>query len=141
MKLFQEFKIFAVRGNAIDMLVGIVVGAGFASIINSFVKDVLNPPLGLLTGNIDFTSKVWTIKEASDAFPAVEINYGLFISALIDFVIIAFVVFLLVRAINKWKDERAVEETKEKTTKNCRYCFSVISLKAVRCPQCTAENP
>lgn len=140
MKLLQEFKTFAVRGNAVDMLVGIVVGAGFANLVNSFVKDILNPPLGLLTGSV-FVNKVWVLRAATETRAAIVLNYGVFISAVIDFVIIAFVVFLLVKAINRWRDERAVKEAPEPSTKNCQFCFSVISKKAVRCPHCTAENP
>lgn len=141
-KIMKEFKEFAVRGNAVDMAVGIVVGAGFTALVNSFVKDVLMPPLGILTGPVDFADKVITLKEATATAEAITITYGEFISQIIDFVIIAFAVFLLVRTINTW--QKAGEVKKEKptpTTAACNYCKSIISKEAVKCPQCTANNP
>jgi large conductance mechanosensitive channel len=107
MKWLQEFKAFAVRGNVVDMAVGIVIGAAFGKIVSSFVADVIMPPIGLLIGGIDFSNLAITLKQAVDKAPAVTLNYGKFIQSIIDFTIIAFAIFMVVKAINKLKRKEA----------------------------------
>lgn len=141
--MWREFKEFAMRGNAIDMAVGIIIGAAFGKIISSFVNDILMPPIGLLLGGVDFSDffinlsggQYATLAEAQAA-GAVTINYGLFINTVLDFLIVAFVIFLFVRQINRLKKEAPPPEP---NTKECPYCFSTIPLKATRCPHCTSE--
>lgn len=147
--MLKEFREFAMRGNVVDMAVGIIIGAAFGSIIQSLVADVIMPPIGLLLGNIDFSNLFLTLKEGAVAGPyatlaeakeaaAVTINYGLFANTVINFVIVAFAVFLLIRSINRLKREQeaapAAPETKE-----CPYCLSTIPIKAIRCAHCTSE--
>ena len=147
--MFKEFKEFAMRGNVIDMAVGIIIGAAFGTIIKSLVSDIIMPPIGLLLGNVDFTNLFALLKEGATLGPyasladaqkagAVTINYGVFIMAIISFVIIAFCVFLLVRSINRMRREEEAPPA-EPTTKECPFCFSTIALKAIRCPSCTSE--
>jgi large conductance mechanosensitive channel len=141
--MFKEFKEFAMRGNVIDLAIGIVIGAAFGKIITSFVSDILMPPIGLLFGKVDFSNLFInlsgthydTLKAAKEA-GAATINYGLFIAAVIDFLIVAFAIFLVVRQINRMKRKPA-EPTP--TTKDCGFCFSNIPIKATRCPHCTSE--
>ncbi|MFH1370695.1 MAG: large-conductance mechanosensitive channel protein MscL [Planctomycetota bacterium] len=109
MKWLQEFKVFAVRGNVVDMAVGIVIGAAFGKIVSSFVADVIMPPIGLLIGGVNFSSLVVTLKDTTDTIPAVTLNYGKFIQALIDFVIIAFAIFVVVKGINVLKRKEAAK--------------------------------
>jgi large conductance mechanosensitive channel len=109
MKWLQEFKTFAVRGNVVDMAVGIVIGAAFGKIVSSFVADVIMPPIGLLIGGVDFSKLVITIKKATETTAAVTLNYGSFIQTIIDFVIIAFAIFMLVKAINTLKRNEAAK--------------------------------
>jgi len=145
--MFKEFKEFVMRGNVMDMAIGIVLGGAFGKIVSSFVKDVLMPPLGMLMGNVDFTGLFIdlsgkgyaTLAEAQKA-GAPTINYGLFINTIIDFVIIAFAIFMVVRQINQLKREEEAPAA-EPTTKTCPYCFSEIPIKATRCPDCTSELP
>jgi large conductance mechanosensitive channel len=148
--MLKEFKEFAMRGNVVDMAVGIIIGAAFGTIVTSLVGDILMPPIGLLLGNIDFANLFIVLTEgakaagpyaslaAAKAAGAVTINYGLFINTIISFVIVAFAVFLLVRSINKLKREEAATPAAP-TTKECSYCFSTIPIKATRCPQCTSD--
>ncbi|OGP50333.1 MAG: mechanosensitive ion channel protein MscL [Deltaproteobacteria bacterium RBG_13_43_22] len=141
--MWKEFKEFAMRGNVMDMAVGIIIGAAFGKIITSFVNDVLMPPIGLLLGKVDFSrlflslssQSFATLEEAKKA-GAVTINYGLFLNTVIDFLIVAFVIFLMIRQINKLKRQ---PEPAVPTTKECPHCFSVIPVKASRCPNCTSE--
>jgi large conductance mechanosensitive channel len=147
--MLKEFKEFALRGNLVDMAVGIVVGVAFGAIANSLVSDVVMPPIGLLLGKVDFANLFAVLKEGATAGPyaslaaakqagAVTLNYGAFINTLINFVIVALAVFLVVRTINRMR--RTEEEAPaEPTSKECPRCFSTISLKATRCPQCTSE--
>ena len=125
------------RGNVIDMAVGIIIGAAFGKIVNSLVEDVLMPPIGLLLGKVDFSDLKLVLTND------VAIRYGAFINALISFLIVAFAVFLLIKAINtlqeKMAAKEAAEEAAEPTTKTCPYCFSEISINATRCPHCTSE--
>ncbi|MGZ5007199.1 MAG: large-conductance mechanosensitive channel protein MscL [Methylobacter sp.] len=111
MSILQEFKEFAVKGNAIDMAVGIIIGAAFGKIVSSLVADVFMPPIGVLIGGVDFTKLAFTLKEASGNTPAVTINYGNFIQTLVDFTIIAFVIFMLVKLINRLKKKEAAAPT------------------------------
>lgn len=113
--MLQEFKEFAMRGNVMDMAVGIVIGTAFGKIVSSFVSDVIMPPIGVLTGGVDFTNLSWTIQEAVGEAEAVTINYGTFINTLIDFIIIAFAIFMVIKAMNKMKKEE--EEPKEEKPK------------------------
>jgi large conductance mechanosensitive channel len=147
--MFKEFKEFAMRGNVVDMAVGIVIGAAFGTIVKSFVSDVLMPPIGMLMGGVDFGNLFAVMKQGDPAGPyaaladaqaagAVTINYGLFINTVISFLIVAFAVFLVIKSINSLKrEEEAPPE--EPTTKECSHCFTEISIKATRCPNCTSE--
>ena len=147
--MLKEFKEFAMRGNVIDMAVGIIIGVAFGTIVKSLVADVIMPPIGLLLGNVDFTNLFVVLREGSAAGPyaslaeaqkvgAVTINYGTFVNTIISFLIVAFAVFLLIRQINKLKWQKEAPPA-EPTTKECPHCFSTISIKATRCPQCTSE--
>lgn len=134
--MFKEFKDFAMRGNVIDMAVGIVIGGAFGKIVSSFVKDIIMPPIGYLMGNVDFSNLAITLQEKTADAAAVTINYGVFINTLIDFIIIAFAIFMVVKQMNKLKKE---EPAAEPTTKPCPKCFTDIPIKATRCPNCTSE--
>ena len=143
--MFKEFKEFAMRGNVLDMAVGIIIGAAFGRIITSLVNDVIMPPIGLLLGKVDFSSlfinltgtPYASLADAKKAGAAV-IGYGAFLNTVLDFVVVAFVIFLLIRQVNRLKREPAPAPA---TTKECPYCLSVIPLKATRCGHCTAQLP
>jgi large conductance mechanosensitive channel len=130
--MLKEFKDFAMRGNVMDLAIAVIIGGAFGKIIASLVNDILMPLIGLLLGGIDFSGLAFTVKEAS-------INYGLFIQAVVDFLIVAFVIFLLVRTLNKMKKPAPAAAPAEPTTRECPYCFSTISIKATRCPYCTSQ--
>jgi large conductance mechanosensitive channel len=141
--MFKEFKEFAMRGNVVDMAVGIIIGAAFGRIITSLVNDVLMPPIGLLLGKVDFSSLFLNISGTSYATMAeakaagvATINYGMFLNTVIDFVIVALVIFLVVRQINRWNKPAPAPVP---STKDCPYCVSAIPAKATRCPKCTSE--
>lgn len=148
--MFKEFKEFAMRGNVLDMAIGIIIGGAFGPIVGSMVNDLLMPPIGLALGNVDFSNLFILIKEGSKAAApyaslaeakaagAVTINYGMFINSVVSFIIVAFCVFLLVRVMNRLKREEAAPPA-EPTSHDCPFCFSSIPLKATRCPQCTSE--
>lgn len=143
MSFFNEFKAFAVRGNAVDMAVGIIIGAAFGKIIDSLVKDVVMPPIGRLLGGVDFKQlyinlgdKTFETLEAAEKAGAPLIKYGAFINALVDFTIIAFAIFVMVRMINKLKTQ---PQPVDPTTKECPHCLSTIPLKATRCAHCTSN--
>jgi large conductance mechanosensitive channel len=149
--MFEEYKKFAIRGNVIDMAVGIIIGAAFGTVVQSLVKDILTPPLGMLAGGTDFTNVFIVLKEGTPEAPyaslqaaqdagAVTINFGMFINAVISFLIVSFAVFLLVRYINQL---RAPDEgpAPPSTIKKCPYCVSDVPVQATRCPDCTAELP
>ncbi len=147
--MFKEFKEFAMRGNVVDMAVGIIIGAAFGTIVKSLVDDILMPPIGLLLGNVDFSNLFAIIQQGAVAGPfatvaeaqkagAVTINYGIFFNTVISFLIVAFAVFLLIRGLNKLKREEEVPP-EEPTTRECPHCFSEISIKATRCGFCTSE--
>lgn len=145
--MLKEFKEFAMRGNVVDMAVGIIIGAAFGAIVKSLVSDIIMPPIGMILGNVDFSNLFLVLKDGSAAGPylslaeaqkigAVTINYGLFLNAVISFIIVAFAVFILIRNINRLRKQ---EPAAEPNTKECPYCFSTIPLKASRCPHCTSE--
>ena len=141
--MLKEFKEFAMKGNVVDMAIGIIIGGAFGKIVSSLVGDVLMPPIGKLMGNLDFTNLFFalngqaydSLKAAKDA-GAPTINYGMFINTVIDFVIVAFVIFMLVKQMNRLKKEAPAAAP---VTKECPYCFSQIALKATRCVGCTSE--
>lgn len=138
----DEFKTFAMRGNVIDMAVGIIIGAAFGKIVDSLVNDVIMPPLGWLMGRVDFSKLVLSIPTGAESDP-VNINYGIFINTIISFVLVAFAVFLLIKGINKLRAEKkaddAAEEAAEPTVKTCPYCFTEIDIRATKCPHCTSD--
>jgi large conductance mechanosensitive channel len=147
--MLKEFKEFALRGNVVDMAVGIIVGAAFGSIATSLVNDVIMPPIGLLLGRIDFSDMHVLLKQGDPVGPyaslqsaqeagAVTINYGAFITTVLSFLIVAFVVFLLVKGINNLRREEEAPPP-EPTTKECPYCLSSVPLGATRCPYCTSD--
>lgn len=143
--MFKEFKEFAMRGNVIDLAVGIIIGAAFGKIVSSFVNDILMPPIGMLLGKVDFSNLFWSMdgKEYASLAIAQEagaptLNYGLFINTIIDFIFVAFAIFLLVRQINRLTAEKEAE-AEAPSTKECPYCLSSIAIGAVRCPQCTSD--
>jgi large conductance mechanosensitive channel len=136
MSLFKEFKSFAMRGNVVDMAVGIIIGASFGKIISSLVNDVLMPPIGMVVGGMDFSNLGFTMKEAAGGQAAVVIKFGLFINMLIDFVIVAFAMFMIIQAMNRLvKKPEAVPAGP--TTKECPECLMVIPVNAKRCGHCT----
>lgn len=150
-KFFQEFREFAVKGNVVDMAVGIIIGGAFTLIVQSLVADVMNPLIGLLVGGVDFSNLFLVLRQGAVAGPyatlgdaqaagAVTLNVGLFINAVVSFTIVAFVVFLLVRTINRLKREEAVAPASP-TEQPCPYCLMVVPIKATRCGHCTATLP
>jgi large conductance mechanosensitive channel len=146
-KIWKEFKEFAIKGNAIDLAVGVIIGAAFTGIINSLVKDIVMPPLSLLTGGLDFSNKFMILRAAKDGSMnfntpadaakagAITLNYGNFITLAINFLIVAGAVFLMVRAINRLKQPKHAEPV----IKDCPACAMTIPIKATRCPHCTTE--
>jgi large conductance mechanosensitive channel len=144
--MFKEFREFAMRGNVIDLAVGIMIGAAFNRIVNSFVNDILMPPIGLLVDETDFSNLFISLSgedypslAAAQAEGAATLNYGLFINNLIDFIIIAFILFLIVRKVNVLKSRLEPVQEESPTVKGCPYCYSTIPIKATRCPSCTSE--
>ena len=148
--MINEFKKFIMRGNVIDMAVGIIIGSAFGAIVKSLVDDLLMPPIGMLLGNVNFSDLFAVIQEGSAPGPyatlalaqeagAVTINYGLFINTIINFLIIALAIFMLVRAVNNLHKEKAAPPPAEPTTKDCPYCFTEIPIQAQRCPNCTSQ--
>ena len=147
--MLKDFREFIVRGNVVDMGVGIILGAAFGSIVKSLVDDIIMPPIGLLLGGVDFSNFFIMLKAGAPGAPyasladaqaagAVTINYGLFINVAVSFVIIALAMFLLIRSINKLKREGQAPLA-EPTTKECPFCISAVPIKATRCPHCTSE--
>ncbi len=147
--MLQEFKTFAMRGNVVDMAVGIILGGAFGTIVKSLVDDVLMPPLGLMIGGVDFGNFFIVLKEgtvhgpyaslsSAKAAGAVTVNYGMFLNSLISFVIVAFAVFMLIRAINAMH-LRAAEAPAPASAKDCPFCATSIPVKASRCPHCTSQ--
>lgn len=150
-RILNEFKTFAIQGNVIDMAVGIIIGAAFWKVVDSLVKDIIMPPLGWILGRVDFSNLYLTLPDyngkvihypslqAAKAAGAVTINLGLFINTLISFIIIAFTVFLLVKMINKLRAIAKKNAEALQTTKTCPHCYSIINVKATKCPYCTAD--
>lgn len=136
MGMLKEFRDFALKGNVVDMAVGIIIGAAFGKIVSSLVADVLMPPIGVLLGNVDFSRLVFTLREAHDQSPAVVIRYGVFINTVIDFLIVAFAIFIVIKQMNRLKKPAAAPAP---TTKDCPYCLMSIPLQAGRCGHCTAD--
>jgi len=145
--MFKEFKEFAMRGNVLDMAVGIIIGAAFGSIVTSFVSDVIMPPIGLLLGNVDFSNIFAVLKDGKVAGPyaslaaakaagAVTMNLGVFINTIISFIIVALAIFMLIRSVNRFKKQEAAAPP---TSKDCSFCFTKIPIQATRCPNCTSE--
>lgn len=141
--VFKEFKEFAMRGSVLDMAVGIVIGAAFGRIITSFVEDILMPPLGLLLGKVDFsnlhvslTGKTYESLAAAKAAGAATLNYGLFFNHLVNFTIVAFAIFILIRQVNRLKREQPAAAP---VTRDCPFCLSAVAIKATRCPNCTSQ--
>lgn len=156
-KFFTEFKEFIMRGNVVDLAVAVIVGGAFQAIVNSFINDLVMPFIGLVTGGINFADQfivlkvpegvdLATVEAAKTVADATELGatvwaYGAFITAVINFIVMAFVVFLLVKAINKAQTIGKKKEEEAPTTKKCPFCCSEISIKATRCPHCTSEIP
>jgi large conductance mechanosensitive channel len=147
--MLKEFKDFAMRGNVVDMAVGIIIGAAFGTIIAALVSEVLMPPIGLLLGNVDFSNLFLVLKEgkitgpystvaAAKAAGAVTLNYGLFVNTVVNFLIVAFAIFFLIRGMNSLKKKEEAPATAP-TTKECPHCLSAIPVKATRCGHCTSE--
>ena len=147
--MLKDFKEFAVKGNVVDMAVGIIIGAAFGTIVTSLVNDVIMPPIGLLLGNVDFSNLFAVLKDGMPAGPyasladaekagAVAIFYGKFINTIISFIIVAFAVYLLVRSINRLKREQEAPPA-EPTTKECTYCLSTIPIRATKCAHCASQ--
>ena len=147
--MLKEFREFAMRGNVVDMAVGIIIGAAFGAIVKSVVDDVIMPPIGLLLGNVDFSNLFVTLKEGAAAGPyatlelarkagAVTLNYGAFFNTIVSFVIVAFSVFLLVKGMNKLKRQQEAAPAAP-TTKECPHCLSSIPIKAKKCAHCTSQ--
>ena len=127
--MLKEFRDFALHGNVMDLAVAVIIGGAFGKIITSLVNDVLMPLIGLVLGGLSFANLSFKVKDA-------VVNYGLFIQSIVDFTIVAFVIFMIVRAMNSMKK---AESAGEPTTKECPYCTSTISIKAKRCPHCTSQ--
>ncbi|MFH1216384.1 MAG: large-conductance mechanosensitive channel protein MscL [Pseudomonadota bacterium] len=138
MGMMKEFKEFAMRGNVVDMAVGIIIGGAFGKIVSSLVTDVIMPPIGLLMGNIDFSQLAITLQEKTAGAEAVSIKYGVFINTILDFVIVAFAIFMVIKQMNRFKKKEEAPVV-EPTTKDCPKCFTAIHIKATRCPNCTSE--
>ncbi len=142
-KMLKEFKEFIMRGNVLDLAVGIIIGGAFGKIISSFVGDILMPPLGLILGKVNFTDlfinlsdKSYPTLAAAKAAGAPTLNYGLFINTVIDFLIVAFAIYLMIVQVNRFKKK---PEAEAPATKDCPFCFSTIPVKAMRCPHCTSN--
>ena len=148
--MLKEFKEFAMKGSVLDMAIGIVIGGAFSPIVKSLVDDILMPPIGMLMGGVDFGNLFAILKEGAEvAGPydtlaaaqeagAVTINYGAFINTIITFLIVAFAIFMMIKNINRWKQEEEAPPA-EPTTKSCEYCATEIPIAATRCPHCTSE--
>jgi large conductance mechanosensitive channel len=144
--MLKEFKEFAMRGNVLDLAVGVIIGAAFGKIVTSFVEDILMPPLGLALGNVDFSNlfinlsgTTYTSLAEAKTAGAATLNYGLFLNTVINFLIVAFAIFLLIKQVNRLQRQPEPAPAGPPTTKECPYCLSTIPIKATRCPQCTSQ--
>ncbi len=143
--MFKEFREFAMKGNVVDMAVGIIIGAAFGKIVTSLVNDIIMPPIGLLLGKVDFSSLFVNLSGGAyaslaeaKAAGAATINYGLFLNTILDFIIVAFAIFIVIRQMNKMRKQPEPAPAVP-TTKECPFCLSAIPIKATRCPHCTSE--
>ncbi len=149
--MWQDFKKFVLRGNVLDMAVGIIIGAAFGAIVKSLVNDLLMPPIGLLLGGVDFANRFVVLRPGTPPPPyasladaqaagAVTLNYGVFVNTIVYFLIVALAIFLMVRMVERWQQAQAAPETAPAapTTKTCPYCYSTIPIQATRCPYCTS---
>lgn len=136
MGMLKEFKDFAMKGNVVDMAVGVVIGGAFGKIITSLVNDIIMPMVGMLTGGIDFSNMQWVLKPATADAEAVAVKYGVLINTVLQFVIVAFSIFIVVRQLNRLKKPAPAAPV---TTKTCPYCKSEVALEATRCPHCTSQ--
>ena len=143
--MLKEFKEFAMRGNVIDLAVGVIIGGAFGKIVSSLVSDIVMPPIGMLLNGVNFANlylpldgKSYQALAEAQAAGAPTLNYGLFINNIIDFILVAFVIFLMIRAINRVKKQPAPAAT-EPTSKDCPFCFTSIPVQATRCPHCTSQ--
>ena len=147
--MFKEFRDFAMKGNVVDMAIGIIIGVAFGAIVQSLVADIIMPPLGLVLGQVDFSNLFVILKEGSAPGPhfsiaaaqqagAVTLNYGMFVNAIIRFIIVAFAMFMIVKSMNTLKKKQEAAPAAP-STKACPYCISTVPLKATRCPHCTSE--
>ena len=134
--MFKEFKAFIMRGNVLDLAIAVIIGGAFGKIVTSFVNDIIMPPIGLIMGNVDFAHLTLTLREKSEGVEAVTLKYGVFINTILDFTIVAFAIFMLIKQMNRLKKEAPPSEA---TTKECPRCCSSIPVKALRCPHCTSE--
>ena len=150
MGMMKEFKDFAVKGNVVDMAVGIIIGAAFGTIVKSLVSDIIMPPIGLLLGNVDFSNLFIVLKHGAEvaqyatladaqAGGAVTLNYGMFLNTVISFLIVSFAIFILVKNINRLKRQQEEAPPPPPSTKECPHCYSTINIKADKCPFCTAN--
>ena len=146
MKIVEEFKAFVMRGNVIDMAVGVIIGASFGKIVTSLVNDVLMPPIGLLLGKVDFSNlyinmsgRVFASLADAQKAGIPTLNYGIFLNNVINFLIVAFVIFILIKQINKLQKPAKPGSPAAPTTRECPFCCSTIAIKAVRCPNCTSQ--
>jgi large conductance mechanosensitive channel len=144
--MWKEIKAFIMRGNVLDLAIAVIIGGAFGKVITSLVNDIIMPPIGLLLGNVDFASLYINLSGGTyasladaKAAGAATINYGLFINAILDFVIVALVIFFVVKAVNAMQRKPAPAEAPVPTTKECPFCFSSIPIKATRCPNCTSQ--
>jgi large conductance mechanosensitive channel len=144
--MLKEFKEFAMRGNVMDMAVGVIIGAAFGKIVTSLVNDIIMPPIGLALGNVDFSNLFINLRGTTyaslaeaQAAGAPTINYGIFLNTILDFVIVAFAIFLVIKQLNRLKREAPATPAAPPSTKDCPFCLSGIPLKATRCPHCTSE--
>lgn len=135
--MLKEFKAFALKGNAVDMAIGIIIGAAFGKIVSSLVDDIIMPPLGMILGKVDFSNLSYIIQKKTSAHPIITLKYGLFLNNCLDFCIISFAIFITVKYMNKILHLKQ----KSSTTKPCSFCYSDINVKATRCPNCTSELP
>lgn len=149
-KFFEEFKAFAIKGNVVDLAIAVVMGGAFGTIVNSLVNDIIMPPVGLLLGGVDFSNLFITIKAGDPAIPyaslaaahaagAVTLNYGVFLSNIITFLIVAFAMFLIIKGMNKLTKKEEETPAPAPTTKKCPFCITEIPFEATRCPNCTSQ--
>lgn len=136
--ILKEFKEFAMRGNVVDMAVGIIIGGAFGKIISSLVNDVIMPPIGLMLGGVDFKDLMFVLKPATETTSAVAIKYGSFVNVVIDFLIVAFAIFMVIKGMNSLKKKEEPKKEAPKT-KECQYCLSQVPVKAVKCAFCSSE--